>query len=158
MIHAARRVPFPPRRRIDVVPVDYCARALLHLLFRERLAQRCYHVSAGPDASCSFAEIDSVYARAHGDGDPRELDEFAIEDLPAMERHFEQWFGACDTKRAAGAILIYRAFAGLNVTFDNTRLLAEGMDAAPRFCDYLDVCVRTGERVPIAVQMLGDFR
>ena len=145
-------------RRIDIVPVDYCARALLHLLFRRHLAYRCYHVSAGPDASCSFSEIDDAYARARGDPPSRGLTEFAIEDLPAMERHFEQWFGALDTKRAAGAIRIYRAFAGLNVTFDNTRLISEGMEAAPRFCDYIDACVHTGERQSIAEQMLGDFR
>lgn len=158
MIHAARRVPFPPRRRIDIVPVDYCARALVHLLLKDKLAHSCYHVSAGTDASCSFAEIEQSYSGAHGLADTQGLQEFAVEDLPAMERDFASWFGECDTKRASGAIRVYRAFAELNVTFDNTRLLGEGMEAPPRFCDYIGACVRTGERESIAEQMLGDFR
>lgn len=50
------------------------------------------------------------------------------------------------------------AFAGLNVTFDNARLLAEGVATPPRFSDYLGACVRTGERETIAEQMVLDSR
>jgi hypothetical protein len=44
------------------------------------------------------------------------------------------------------------------VTFDNRRLLAEGMTAPPRLTDYLEACVRTGQDMTIAEQMLYDFR
>jgi len=75
-----------------------------------------------------------------------------------MEAYFQSRFGVCDPRKAASAIKIYRAFAGLNVTFDNARLLAEGEAAPPRFVDYLSACVRSGESVTIADQMTQDSR
>lgn len=53
---------------------------------------------------------------------------------------------------------MYRAFAGLNVTFDNQRLLAEGMSAPPGFADYIAACVHTGQDLTVAEQMLYEFR
>lgn len=158
MIHGARRVPFAPLNRIDIVPVDYCARAIVHLLFKQTLAHSRYHVSAGPQASCSFAEIDAAYSQACGEAMPSDLAQFDIGDLPVLEQHFQSWFGPCDPKRAAGAIRIYRAFAGLNVTFDNARALQDGIAPPPRFVDYISACVRTGQRESILEQMMSDFR
>ena len=158
MIHAARRLPFSPLRRIDIVPVDYCARALVHLMLKDDLAHDRYHISAGPDASCSFSEIDTAYSRARGEADDTALQVADFENMPMMADDFHTWFGPCDAKRAASAIKVYRAFAGLNVTFDNARLLAEGIASPPRFADYLDACVRTGERETIAEQMTHDAR
>ena len=43
-------------------------------------------------------------------------------------------------------------------TFDNRRLIAEGMDPPPAFAEYLGTCIRTGEGEPIANQMRYDFR
>jgi len=157
MMHAARQLPFSPLRLIDVVPVDYCARSLAHLLLKDDLAHERYHVSAGPQASCSFAEIDAAYSDARGEPG-RTLQQFDVEDLPLMSEDFREWFGPCDSRQAACAIKVYRAFAGLNVTFDNARLLAEGMESPPRFSDYLGTCVRTGERETIAEQMNRDSR
>jgi thioester reductase-like protein len=158
MIHAARRISFPPRNRVDIIPVDYCARALIHLLLKESLAQIRYHISAGPQRSCSFTEIDAAYSSARNESHVPELAEFDIADLKSMEGRFNEWFGPCDTRRMTSAIHIYRAFAGLDVTFDNRRLLAEGMEAPPRFTDYLDACVSTGQDMTVAEQMLYDFR
>lgn len=158
MMHAARRLPFSPSRRIDVVPVDYCARALVHLLFKTDLAHERYHVSAGHAASCSFTEIDAAYSRARDETGVGALQEFDVATLREIETQFDDWFGACDSKSAASAIKVYRAFARLNVTFDNARLLAEGVAAPPRFVDYLGTCVRTGENQTIADQMVRESR
>ena len=158
MIHAARRIPFPPQHRIDIIPVDYCARALIHLLLKENLAHRRYHVSAGPQGSCSFAGIDAAWCAASGEKDAPTLAEFDIADLPGLKEHFNDWFGPCDARRMMSAVHIYRAFAGLDVTFDNRRLLAEGMQAPPRFTDYLESCMLSGQGQTIAEQMVYDFR
>jgi nucleoside-diphosphate-sugar epimerase len=158
MIHAARRIPFPPSNRVDIIPVDYCARALIHLLQKEHLAHARYHVSAGPERSCTLAEIDRAYCAAQKETGLPELAEFDIADLKSMEGQYQEWFGPCDTRRMTSAVHIYQAFAGLNVTFDNRRLLAEGMTAPPRLTDYLEACVRTGQDMTIAEQMLYDFR
>ena len=158
MIHAARSIPFSPGNRVDVIPVDYCARALIHLLMKAELSQVRYHVSAGSAHSCSFTEIDRAYSAALDESNPGPLVEFDIADLKSMENRFAEWFGPCDPKRISSAVHMYRAFAGLNVTFDNQRLLAEGMAAPPGFADYIAACVHTGQDLTVAEQMLYEFR
>jgi nucleoside-diphosphate-sugar epimerase len=156
MIHQAKRIPFSPLHRIDIIPVDYCARALDYLMLKPELTHVRYHVSAGRDGSCSFAEIESAYSRFKNENEP--LIEFDIADLASLESRFGEWFGPGDNRHLKGAIHMYRAFAGLDITFDNRRLLAEGMDPPPAFTEYLDACIRTGEGEPIALQMRYEFR
>jgi nucleoside-diphosphate-sugar epimerase len=156
MIHLAKRIPFSPLHRIDVIPVDYCARALNHLMLKPELAHVRYHVSAGRSGSCSFAEIEDAYSRFKNENEP--LTEFDIADLPSLEPRFGEWFGPGDNRHLKGAIHMYRAFAGLDVTFDNRRLMEEGMDPPPAFTEYLGACIRTGEGEPIADQMRYEFR
>ena len=158
MIHEAKRIPFSPQHRIDVIPVDYCARALNHLMLKPGLAHVRYHVSAGPAGSCSFAEIESAYSRFKNQDETEPLSQFDIADLASLESRFGEWFGAGDSRHLKSAILIYRAFAGLDVTFDNRRLIAEGMNPPPAFTEYLGACIRTGEGEAIADQMRYDFR
>jgi len=162
MVHAARRLPFSPDHRVDIIPVDYCASALIHLLLRPTLEHVRYHVSAGPQRSCSFAQIDAAYCSAlnetRNENEMTELVEVDMADLVAREAQYNDWFGPCDAKRMTSAIQIYRAFAGLNVNFDNSRLLAEDMPPPPRFTDYLGACIRTGQSMTVAEQMLYDFR
>lgn len=158
MIHAARLLPFPPHNVIDIVPVDYCARTLVHMLFASTLAHSRYHVSAGVEHSCSFAQIDNAYARTCGGSPERDLRQFAIEDVRALEPMFRDWFGDCDTRQVARAIRVYHAFAGLNVTFDNRRVLLETAEPPPRFTDYLTACVRSAQGVSIMQQMASDLR
>jgi nucleoside-diphosphate-sugar epimerase len=158
LINAAKRIPFPSSYAIDIVPVDYCARALMHLLLKEELLHCRYHVSAGEEASCTFSEIDKTYCAVRGLASTSELEAFDIADVAAMEDRFGEWFGPCDTKQIASAIRIYRAFGSLNVRFDNQRLINEGMEPPPRFVDYLAECVRTGEEKSISEQMRYDFR
>jgi nucleoside-diphosphate-sugar epimerase len=158
MIHAAKRTPFPPGYRIDIVPVDYCARALVGLLLKPALAHARYYISAGPTESCSFTQIDAAYSRAEGEGRTDVPEEIDPSDLKAFESRYEEWFGPCDPSRMTSVVKLYRAFAGLNVTFDNSRLLAEGIPPPGRFTDYLEICLRTGRSLPVAEQMLYDFR
>jgi nucleoside-diphosphate-sugar epimerase len=158
MIHEAKRIPFSPLYRVDVIPVDYCARALDHLMLKPGLGHIRYHVSAGPARSCTFAEIESAYSRFKNQHEDEALSEFDIADLPSLEPRFGEWFGPGDSRHLKSAVLIYRAFAGLDVTFDNRRLMEEGMDPPPAFTEYLGACIRTGEGEPIADQMRYDFR
>lgn len=157
MIHAAGRTPFPPAYRIDVIPVDYCARALVHVMLKPMLAHKCYHVSAGRAASCTFSEIERCYSALDPAGHRGELVEFPIERLSKLEPRFPMWFGPCNARQMSSAVRLYRNFAGLNVTFDNRRLLAEGMKPPPRFTDYLAACVRSRPGESIVDQMRTDF-
>jgi len=48
----------PPENRLDLVPVDYVARAVTHLtLHSESKSGTIFHLTAGPDRSMSIAEI-----------------------------------------------------------------------------------------------------
>ncbi len=50
--------------RIDVIPVDYCADALLMLLNQPLAHGEVVHISAGEENSVKFAEIDRAMAQA----------------------------------------------------------------------------------------------
>lgn len=52
--------------QIDVIPVDYCAEALIGLALKPCLGHSLYHISAGHRAACTFGEIDEAFARANG--------------------------------------------------------------------------------------------
>lgn len=52
-----RLVPCELRTSIDVVPVDWTARALLHLLDAPSLKHRTYYVSAGACSSISLGDM-----------------------------------------------------------------------------------------------------
>jgi nucleoside-diphosphate-sugar epimerase len=143
-IDALRRINFPLESRDDVVPVDYVADALLHLLFKPDLKHRCYHVSAGEESGVAWGEIADVFARCLGerrDNPFREVDFATI----ARERdRLRPLLGDGDADRVLMALEIYYRFAATDVEiFDNRRLLAEGMPPPPRFTTYLDRCVRT---------------
>jgi nucleoside-diphosphate-sugar epimerase len=57
-------VPVDPGARIDMVPVDYVARAIVRLLSRPALRHSVYHISAGLGAH-TFAELWDHVARAN---------------------------------------------------------------------------------------------
>jgi hypothetical protein len=71
---------------------------------------------------------------------------------------FNEWFGPGNPRLILRAINLYYNFANLNVTFDNSRLLAEGFEYPPRFADYLGLCIKTGCDAPVSEQMIDDFK
>lgn len=147
-----------PERSIDVVPVDFAARALLQILIKPSLSHRTYHITAGPQMSPSFREISAAFGRALGD--KRTTDRYqtvTYDDLVLLQPRFQDYFGRCNRRLMLKAMNIYGTFAGLGATFDNTRLLNEGVAPSPRFTDYLHLCVETSRGQTIPEQMLIDF-
>jgi nucleoside-diphosphate-sugar epimerase len=142
---------------IDVVPVDYAARAVQHLLFLDAPKHRTYHVSAGQDHASSFREIGRAFARALGEHRKADYREATIEDLAAMRDRFPEVLGPCNKRFVLQALRLYGKFAGLNAVFDNSRLLGEDFEAPPRYADYLGVCVETSRHIPAPAQMMIDF-
>ena len=116
--------------RIDVVPVDWTATALLDLLQAPTLRHRVYHLSAGPARASRLSEIAT-----------------ALGPIPRREP-----LGA----RVLGALRMYRRFAALDVVFDNARLLAEGVLPPPTFLSYLPTCLRRSRDRSIEEQMRDD--
>lgn len=145
--------------QIDVIPVDYCAEALIGLARKPQLNHDLYHISAGHGSACTFAEIDQAFALANG-AEPvgERYRKVGVDDLKSLASSFESRIGQANPRLVLRALRLYSGFADLNYLFDNSRLLEEGIAVPPRFTDYLEVCVRSSSEVSIAVQMQWDFK
>ncbi|WP_431221765.1 SDR family oxidoreductase [Serratia sp. L9] len=144
---------------IDVIPVDYCADALVMLLCREDLDNDVYHISAGEESSVSFADID--YAIAAALEEPPVGDRYAqvsYEALLQMRRQLKDIFGPCNERLMLKAMRLYGSFAMLNVRFSNEKILQLGMPKPPRFTDYIARCVQSTRGLSIPQQMVVDFK
>jgi nucleoside-diphosphate-sugar epimerase len=148
--------------RIDVIPVDYAARALRLLLVKPRLAHDSYHISSGEAGSCSWEELGYAFSRARGaddtNGSARGLRSVELHEIEARKPQFDQLFGNCNKLFMMKAIRLYGNFAGLDTVFSNDRMQAEGMEPPPRFSEYLNLCQGTSSEMTISDQMLVDFQ
>ncbi|BCA38404.1 SDR family oxidoreductase [Kluyvera ascorbata] len=145
--------------RIDVIPVDYCASALLMLLTAPVAQGEVVHISAGEENSVRFADIDKAMASALEQapvGD--KYAQVSYETLVKMRRELKTIFGPCNERLMLKAMRLYGAFATLNVRFSNDKLLSMGMPKPPRFTDYIDRCVQTTRGLTIPQQMAVDFK
>lgn len=146
--------------RIDVVPVDWVAKALVHLVAKPQLEFDSYHLSAGCGAASNLEAIDEAIARGrktppHGRKSFRQFDEMQLVKTVGVER---MKFGGASPWILAPALALYGRFAGSGTLFDNTRSMAEGIEPPPSFCSYADLCASTAEGISIAQQMEDDFK
>jgi nucleoside-diphosphate-sugar epimerase/glutathionylspermidine synthase len=152
-----RRVPAPLDARKDVVPVDYVAGALLHLLFHEPLRWRRYHISAGESASVTWREMAGVFARFHGERPENPYERADFSRLVRERGRLRQLLGPGDEELLLRALEPFFLLSASGAEmFDNRRLLAEGMQRPPRFTDYLPACIRQSARHSVYEQILHD--
>lgn len=145
--------------RIDVIPVDYCAEALLMLLDNPLAEGETVHISAGEEKSVKFSEIDKAIALALGQPPVGEkYEQVCYEKLVGIRHNLKNIFGPCNERLMLKAIRLYGAFASLNVRFSNDKLLKLGMAEPPYFTDYVDICVQTTRGFSIPQQMAVDFK
>ncbi|HII2830325.1 TPA: SDR family oxidoreductase [Escherichia coli] len=144
---------------IDVVPVDYCADALLRLLKSPFSSGEVVHISAGKEGSVTFADIDRAMAQALGT-EPvgGKYTQVSYGTLVMMRHQFRRIFGPCNERLMLRAIRLYGAFSMLDVRFSNEKLLGTGMPNPPRFTEYIDRCVQTTIGLSIPQQMAVDFK
>ena len=159
MAFALERFTCAPDERIDIIPADWCANALVDLTIKPLLQHDLYHVSAGMQSSSRFAELDKAYATARGMEPigPR-YQQVALENLRSLVPLFQERLGKVNRILILRALTLYGAFAQLNYVFDNSRLLAEGFKPSPPLAEYLAACVTTTENIPMAEQMSYDFK
>jgi nucleoside-diphosphate-sugar epimerase len=152
-----RRLTCPLDTYDDVVPVDYVAEALLHLLFKPELRYRRYHISAGEASSVTWHEIAEGFNRCYG---RREDNPYRIVPFTTIEQErdrLRQLLGPGDEDHLLTALRIYYRFMEINAeVFDNRRLLEEGMAAPPRFTSYLPLCAERPADRSVYQQMLDD--
>lgn len=145
--------------KIDVIPVDYCADALLMLLESSLINGEIVHISAGKESSVTFSAIDEAVARALNCDPVGDRYTKVSYDILAMSRHdFKNIFGPCNERLMLKAIRLYGAFSMLNVCFSNDKLLSIGMPKPPKFTDYIKYCIETTKHLSIQQQMEVDFK
>ena len=152
-----RRVPVPLDTRRDIVPVDYVATALIHLLLRPTLGHGCYHISAGADSAVSWRQMADGFARSYGawPDDPYRVVDHAT--LCCDRQRLRERLGPGDEDGLLRALAPFFAFSACGVeVFDNRRLLAEGAASPPRFTDYLPACIASVAGRSIYEQMRHD--
>lgn len=145
--------------KIDVIPVDYCADALIMMMTGEAKKGDIFHVSAGECSSVSFAEVDKAFAKAHQQMPVGDTYQKVTHQALIKERStFPSLFGPCNVRLMLKAMKLYGAFASLNVTFSNEKILKLGLPQPPRFTDYLHLCVDSTQHLTIAEQMAVDYK
>lgn len=138
-IEALGFIAWAPANRVDVVPVDWAASALRQLLFAPRLEHGRYHVSAGTGSAITWEDVSAEYARICG-GPAR--DRYEVGDISRLTpQRVKTAIGHGHARHLLQALNLYARFCSLDLVFDNSRLLAAGVPAPPRFTDYMDVCL-----------------
>jgi len=143
---------------VDVIPVDYCAKALLLLTFKETLSSDLYHISAGSKCA-SFRDIEKAMS------DARQIPSLAASwqqisesDIPSLVPDFKARLGISNRRLVTKAVKLYGGFSLLNYNFDNRRLIAEGFEVSPSFTSYIGQCIRSTEGLSLLDQMMSDFK
>jgi len=137
-VEALRFITWDLENRIDVVPVDWAASALRHLLFAPRLKHQRYHVSAGKGGSVSWTELAAEYARLRGGASEDRYEIGGMRQLTA--KRVMEAAGDGHPRHLLHALELYYRFCSLDLVFDNCRLLKEGVPAPPKFTEYMRVC------------------
>ena len=148
-----------PDGGIDIVPFDWTAQALLLLLTKPALAHRVYHVSAGTGSRSGWKPMAVAFARALGRPMAKTPLQFGLGKAAILRERFAAAFGRGDARLSLmlrGARKYYE-FAALDVTFDNTRLLAEGMPAPPSLPEYISTCVNDPPGLTVLDAFLDDI-
>jgi nucleoside-diphosphate-sugar epimerase len=153
-----RRVRVPLAVRKDIVPVDYVASALIHLLFRPELRYSRYHISAGETASVSWQEMATIFAHYHGAFPERPYRIVSHAELAREWGDLKRRLGPGDDGRLLQALEpFFRLSASGAEIFDNRRLLEEGFPAPPRFTHYLPICIETSSNRSLYDQLRDDY-
>lgn len=139
VMDAMRLIPADPRADVDVIPVDYAARAIAELLFAKR-QWTTYHISAGKAGATS---LEKVLGAINDGSDGRPAIKFVSLDLipqmkkwpkklkPPSELHrygeyLAYWNLAFNgsLRRLVAGMEPYFRFINLSQIFDNSRLLS----------------------------------
>ena len=158
LARALRSFPCELSQKIDVIPVDYCAKVVQHLIEKRRLRHTVYHISAGPKRCSSFAEIDFAIAKGIGEKPLQNYQTLPPEKIASRYPDFERRIGSANRRLVLRAIKAYGNFAKLGMIFDNSRTLAEGIELPTRFTEYAGACEITSSNTLISEQMKFDYK
>ena len=145
--------------KIDVVPADWCARAIIDLALKPQLKHRVYHLSAGVVSSVSFRDIDVALAAARGVTPVgSSYEQYGVDKLAELLPRMREAIPGCNDRLLLRALKLYGGFASLSYVFRNDNLLDEGIPASPPLTAYIGRCVDSARHIPVAEQMKWDFK
>jgi thioester reductase-like protein len=125
-------LPFRATDRVDIVPVDYVADAIVTLHQKERPAHDIYHLSSGTDSD-TFQELTDALSKAQGKRGPVYV--------PSLEAPSSKMINALAGRAGkigglATLMKVFLPYLVWNTVFDNARVAAEmGRRPAP-FSQY----------------------
>jgi long-chain acyl-CoA synthetase len=134
-------IPYDPEGRLDIVPVDFVADAILALSRDKEAIGRRFHLTAGPGRDATMGEVTSEVFRRVQRRPPlrvsprwfRRVVRPALYALPSQK-----------LKRTLRTGLVYRPYLELRLRFDTTgadALLGRAGVRCPRVLDYLGTIV-----------------
>ena len=125
-------LPFRPNDRVDIVPVDYVADAIVTLHQHDSPQHEIYHLSSGVDSQ-SFRELTRALAEARGKMEPLFWPELEAPFRTIVERVARR---RDNVGRAASLLQVFLPYLVWNTVFDNSRVVAELGRAPAPFSSY----------------------
>jgi thioester reductase-like protein len=125
-------LPFRPDDKVDIVPVDYVADAIVSLHQKAQPAHEIYHLSSGT-GSQTFRELTDALATAQGKSKPLYA--------PSVERSFSATVNFLANRgggmgRGASLMKVFLPYLVWNTVFDNARVVSELGRAPEPFSAY----------------------
>jgi thioester reductase-like protein len=125
-------LPFRPADRIDIVPVDYVAEAIVHLHQKSNPAYEIYHLSSGTGSE-TFSQLTRALAQASGKMEPLFW--------PDLERSFSavvSWLSSyrSGVGRGASLLKVFMPYLVWDTVFENSRVVSEMGRAPEPFSKY----------------------
>ncbi len=125
-------LPFRATDKIDIVPVNYVAEAIVQLHLRDQPAHDVYHLSSGT-GSQTFRELTDALSAARVTGSPLYL--------PGLEKLFGGTVNWLARRRggigkAASRMNVFWPYLVWDTVFDNSRVVAETGRVPARFSQY----------------------
>jgi nucleoside-diphosphate-sugar epimerase len=147
-------------QRMDVVPVDWVAQALMGLALKEELSFDTYHLSAGESSYSTIAQLDDAIAEGRNVQPTTRAHYMSVDDRQLTKAVYDKrkMLGDANPWLLSRALGLYAKFADSGVLFDNQRTLWEGIASPPPFHSYAAMCARTSENTSLAAQMEDDFK
>jgi thioester reductase-like protein len=125
-------LPLRPDDRIDIVPVDYVADAVIALHLKPEPEHEIYHLSSGTGSE-TFHDLTAALAKARGTMQPLYW--------PGLEGPFRAAVNWAARRRggvghAASLLKVFLPYLVWNTVFDNRRVVAEMGRAPAKFSSY----------------------
>jgi len=161
-------IAWPHDYKIDVVSVDWVVDVVETLLFKTRLQQNVYHLSAG-DKSSTWSNLSTAFQSCKNQGrvgcqnckSNNCWPHYELVTLKEFHNRKSERFSSalgCCPRSISYALKLYSNYSMMNVVFDNSQLLSEGLEPPMPLHQYLPKCLEIPGNVCISQQLAEDFR